>query len=143
MLSKRTTGGVPVDESSGQTETERVLQIEVASLEQSAADARTDLKRAVDDGEPQPATLSFESPAQALGVLSTERVRLLRAIEKYDPESITDLASAVERDKGSVSNDLDRLEEYGIVQRTRHGQRKKPTVSYERIEIDIDLTFDD
>lgn len=124
------------------TTTERVLTIEVASFDEATERGGESLRDAL-DGEPQPARLVFDSPAEALRLLSQERYRLLRAITEYEPESISELARTVERDKGAVSNDLGLLEEHGLVTLDWHGQEKQPTVTYDRIEIDVDLRFEE
>lgn len=131
------------DDDADAPKAEQTLKIEVASSEEARERSRERLRAAIEADEPQPATLSFESPGEALSLLSDERYRLLRGITRYEPDSVSDLARAVERDKGSVSRDLKELESYGLVELVRDGQRKYPVVNYQQVEIDIDLTLDD
>jgi predicted transcriptional regulator len=73
-------------------------------------------------------TVTFESVADMLRVLSAERVRLLRvARERATP--ISELANGLDRDTRAVSRDVDLLESFGLL-RTRyevnpgHGRRR-------------------
>ena len=73
-------------------------------------------------------TVTFESVADMLRVLSAERVRLLR-VAREGATPIADLASGLERDTRAVSRDVDLLESFGLL-RTRyetnpgHGRRR-------------------
>ena len=63
-------------------------------------------------------TVTFESVADMLRVLSAERVRLLHAARRR-ATPISDLASGLDRDTRAVSRDVDLLESFGLL-RTRY-----------------------
>lgn len=73
-------------------------------------------------------TVSFESPADMMRVLSAQRVRLLRAA-RQKPSAVSDLAARLRRDARAVSRDVELLVQFGLV-RTRyeinpgHGKRR-------------------
>jgi predicted transcriptional regulator len=77
---------------------------------------------------PPEITVSFESPADMMRVLSAQRVRLLRAA-RQKPSAVSDLAARLRRDARAVSRDVELLEQFGLV-RTRyeinpgHGKRR-------------------
>jgi len=86
--------------------------------------------RKLDRGEPiaPEITVSFESAADMLRVLSAERVRLLRtARTKRAP--VSDLARMLKRDVRAVSRDVDLLESLGLLRthyqtNPAHGRRR-------------------
>ena len=77
---------------------------------------------------PPEITVSFESTADMMRVLSAQRVRLLRAA-RQKPSAVSDLAARLRRDARAVSRDVELLEQFGLV-RTRyeinpgHGKRR-------------------
>ena len=77
---------------------------------------------------PPEITVSFESTADMMRVLSAQRVRLLRAA-RQKPSPVSDLAARLRRDARAVSRDVELLEQFGLV-RTRyeinpgHGKRR-------------------
>lgn len=90
-----------------------------------------------------PGVVYFSSFEEMNVVLNTQRIALLEAIRKHNPESIYALAKILERDQGNVTKDVNILEEYGFVQitRTRDGGRMKsePRTDVEAIEMIIKL----
>jgi predicted transcriptional regulator len=77
---------------------------------------------------PPEITVSFESTADMMRVLSAQRVRLLRAA-RQKPSPVSDLAARLRRDARAVTRDVELLEQFGLV-RTRyeinpgHGKRR-------------------
>ena len=77
---------------------------------------------------PPEITVSFANAADMMRVLSTQRVRLLRAA-RQKPSPVSDLALRLRRDARAVSRDVELLEQFGLV-RTRyeknpgHGKRR-------------------
>jgi len=76
-------------------------------------------------------------------VLNNNRIELLEAIKKYNPQSIYELASIVDRDQGNVTKDINILEKYGFVEvkKSKEGKRMKsaPSVDSDAIEMIIKL----
>ncbi|MGB9932876.1 hypothetical protein [Haloarcula amylolytica] len=87
-------------------------------------------------------SLWFESPEKVLRLFSEARYQLLNTIGSEQPESKNELVELTGRDSKSVYRDMNMLEEYGIVGIKQEGQRKRPVLLYDEIEIEIDLTFD-
>jgi predicted transcriptional regulator len=123
-------------------ETERVLEIRVQNFDSFASESIAALDEAVATREGGPSVLAFETPRQALRLLSDARFELLETIRTEKPESIRELARLVDRDVSIVHKDLELLAEHGIVELHSEGRNKRPTVAYEEIRIDVDLSFD-
>jgi len=70
-----------------------------------------------DRGEavPDEKILSFEDPSEMLGLLTTARLALFRAV-KEQPGSIAFLARRLHRDRSAVKRDVDQLLKAGLVQ---------------------------
>jgi predicted transcriptional regulator len=124
------------------SETERILEIRVQDFDSFAAESVTALDEAVATREGTPSVLAFETPHQALRLLSNARFELLETIRTENPESIRGLARLVDRDVSAVHADLELLAEHGIVELHTEGRNKRPTVAYEGIHIDVDLSFE-
>lgn len=96
-----------------------------AYVERSLARARK-----LDRGETLPSeiTMTFENPADLVKVLSVERVRVLRAV-RMNPAAVSELATALRRDRKAVSRDVSLLASFGLVSTREeinpgHGRRK-------------------
>jgi predicted transcriptional regulator len=66
-------------------------------------------------------------------------IELLRALVREGPTSIREAARLVDRDVRQVHDNLWKLGELGLVEFDRSGQSHRPYVTYERIELEIDL----
>ncbi|MFT4885463.1 MAG: putative transcriptional regulator [Natronomonas sp.] len=66
-------------------------------------------------------------------------IELLRTVAREEPTSIREAARLVDRDVRQVHDNLWKLGELGLVEFDRSGQSHRPFVTYDRIEIDIDL----
>jgi predicted transcriptional regulator len=75
-------------------------------------------------------------------VLSAKNLELVRTIATEEPESVRELARLVDRDIKNVSTALNRLAEIGLVALEDEGHAKRPTVWYDHVEIDIQVTPD-
>jgi len=123
-------------------ETERVLEIHVQDFDSFATESVAALDEAVTTRDSTPSVLAFETPRQALRLLSDARFGLLETIRTETPESIRELARLVDRDVSIVHKDLELLAEHGIVELRSEGRNKRPIVAYEEIHIDVDLSFE-
>lgn len=74
------------------------------------------IMRAADKrGAIQPSyTLSFEEPAEMLHFLSETKIKLINAIRKH-PDSITNIAKAIKRNRTAVYRDIHEMELFGLV----------------------------
>ncbi len=117
-----------------------VLTIRSESLEESFRDL-TESVRSIEQGEnANEHVLNFESPGLFRKLLTAKRLEMIKwLMENERPESIRDLARKLERGKGEVHDDLDVLEQYGIIYYKQAGQAKQPFIPYDEIDIDIKI----
>ncbi|WP_247730687.1 hypothetical protein [Halovivax limisalsi] len=71
---------------------------------------------------------------------SAKHLELVRTIATEELESVREFARLVDRDGKPVSTALNRLEAIGLVELESDGRSKKPTVWYDRVDIDIRVT---
>jgi predicted transcriptional regulator len=83
--------------------------------------------------------LSFETTDQLAQVFTPRAIDLLQAIAQDEPASIREAARLVDRDIKQVSENLDRLEAYGVVEFVDDGRAKRPVVPYDEIDIQLPL----
>jgi predicted transcriptional regulator len=122
--------------------TQKTLIVTVESI--SAVQQRTAeaFEQALGDGVPEedaPRRLSFENTDQLAQVLTPRAIDLLQAIAQEEPDSIREATRLVDRDIKQVSENLERLEEYGIVEFVNEGRAKRPVVPYDEIDIQLPL----
>ncbi len=119
----------------------RIL-LEVKSLDRMVEEFKDTWKKAI-KGErlsEAPETICFDSVEEMHRLLSPERVRLLRVVHEKRPESISELARMLKRDRKNVTDDVRMLEEVGLIERrTEKGKREKVelVVDYDRIQMEI------
>jgi predicted transcriptional regulator len=122
--------------------TQNTLIVTVDSIgtvrQRTAAAFEQALAGDVPDGD-APRRLSFETTDQLARVFTPRAIDLLRAIAREEPGSIREAARLVDRDIRQVSENLERLEEYGVVQFVEEGRAKRPVVPYDEIEIRLPL----
>lgn len=85
-------------------------------------------------------TVTFTSLDQMRSVLTEKRLELLRIIRRTEPESIYGLAQAVDRSPANVNQDIQLLNDLGLVTLERLGDardRVTPTVTYETMHVEI------
>lgn len=68
-------------------------------------------------------------------ILSEKRKKLILMLRKGDVKSETDLARRLGRKRPNVVSDLNLLEHYGLIERTKQGQRVIPRVVKSQIVI--------
>ena len=117
----------------------RVLRIGIAPREQiqarTIAIVRGELHQRPDD--PKIWFTSLESLAQ---VLSTRNQSLLELIASAKPDSMKELAALSGRQASNLSRTLRTMERHGLVRIREAGAKRVPEVSYDRIELDLDLS---
>ncbi|MFB6354986.1 MAG: transcriptional regulator [bacterium] len=116
------------------------LTIRSQPFDQSYQDLSESI-RALEQGEDvDHHVLNFESPGMFRKLLTPKRLEMIEWLMKNDrPDSIRDLARRLDRGKGEVHDDLDVLEQYGIVYFKQDGQAKQPFIPYDEIDIDIKI----
>jgi predicted transcriptional regulator len=123
----------------------RVKQIEIGikSLNEFLDDAARDMKLISErkfKGKKE--GLYFESINAANRFLTPKRIALLKAIKKYNPDSLYELAKITKRPLKSINRDIAVLKEDGLVE-VRHlkagRKRTMPIVDYDKISIGIEI----
>ena len=74
------------------------------------------------EGEVQPASITFESPALLFKILSGKRWDLLQLMAGAGPMGIREIARQSNRDVKAVYRDVQRLLKAGIVDKTKEGE---------------------
>lgn len=88
---------------------------------------RKTLRRAVTGEEYDPVIqVNLTELHDLARLMSEENLELLTAIVERQPQSITDLAAAVDRDYKSVHRNLRELEEFGVIEFESSGNTKRP-----------------
>jgi predicted transcriptional regulator len=91
----------------------------------------------IDELELRDPMLRVESVATLGRILRPTNLELLEAIAAHDPESIRATARLVDRGPKEVLQNLDELEDYGLIAYEAHGRAKRPVLPYERIDIQL------
>mgnify|MGYP006295805267 FL=1 len=111
----------------------------ISTVQQRTSDA---FEQALGDDTPEvdaARRLSFETTDQLAQVFTPRAIDLLHAIAQDEPASIREAARLVDRDIKQVSENLERLEEYGVVNFVEDGRAKRPIVPYDKIDIQLPL----
>jgi len=111
----------------------------IGDLQHRTAEA---FEQALSDDRPEtdsPRQLSFETTDQLAQVFTPRAIDLLQVIAQDEPASIREAARLVDRDIKQVSANLERLEEYGVVEFEDEGRAKRPVVEYDEIDIQLPL----
>lgn len=122
------------------TQNKLIVTIEsIDAVQDRTADA---FEQALNDGPPDedaPRRLSFETSDQLAQVFTPRAIDLLHAIAQEEPASIREAARLVDRDIKQVSENLERLAEYDVVEFIEEGRAKRPVVPYDEIDIQLPL----
>lgn len=108
---------------------------------------RSDLEEtlgAIDAGEDvdsEPSHLSVESLETFQRVFRPTNLELLGAIAEHEPESIRALARAVDRHPPEVTDNVNELADYGLVDLKDEGRAKRPTLWYDEIRVEGDISL--
>ena len=119
------------------------IQVRIEDEETSWDNIRKVFAR-IDEGKPIPfeRSLVFRSVELMRRFITTERLRMLTVIKHQKPQSIYALAKLLERDRKSVTKDLNVLVDLGFVELIKsrsEGNRVivTPRVEYDRIDIRV------
>lgn len=117
------------------------VRLEIQEEDEFISEIKRDLKKiAKGDSVRNRSTLSFESMKAMRSFITDERLRILRTIKKYSPESIYELAKILKRDTKNVSDDIHFLSDLGLIEikESKNGRRKTtPRVNYQKILVEI------
>lgn len=92
---------------------------------------------------PSEQVISFEDPADLLGLLTAARLALFRVV-KEQPDSITGIAARLHRDRSAVKRDVDQLAMAGLVKvedrvLAGHGRMKYISATASRVRLEASL----
>jgi predicted transcriptional regulator len=125
------------------TQHKLIVTIEsIEAVQNRTADA---FEQALNDGsqdDDAPRRLSFETSDQLAQVFTPRAIDLLHAIAQEEPASIREAARLVDRDIKQVSENLERLADYDVVEFIEEGRAKRPVVPYDEIDIQLPLRSD-
>lgn len=102
---------------------------------------REEMKAVARGERPAPAdaaTMSFNSVAALMRLLTPENRRLLAVIRERQPQSIAELADLTGRAAPNVTRTLAKLEAAGFVTMKTVARRKVPTADINKIVVEID-----
>jgi len=117
----------------------RTLHIRLGSSDHSDLEDTLGAIDDSDDIETHPSELSVESLDTLARIFRRTNLELLRAISEHEPESIRDLARSVDRHPPDVLDNINELEDYGLIELRDEGRATRPVVWYDELDIDIPL----
>lgn len=117
------------------------IVIEVKSIEDTLKEAKRIMER-LEKGKAveKKDSLSFKNVDIMRKVLTNKRLQLIKAIRKYKPQSIYELAKIVGRNPKSVNIDVMVLNKLGMMDLKRTDKKREnivPKVNYKKIDISI------
>jgi predicted transcriptional regulator len=116
---------------------DRVLTIRIEPDDHAAeARMRESFVKAFETGEYQGESRSFSTLPQLFGLFTANRWQAIEKLQELGPSSLRGLARALERDVKRVHEDVDRLIEEGLIERT---EDKKIYVPFEEIRFEASL----
>jgi len=91
------------------------FEVKTGTVDKFFEDIKTTM-RAADRGEPleERHTLIFEDPLEMLNFLSKAKIELIKIIRAH-PDSITNIAKTLKRNRAAVYRDISKMEEFGLV----------------------------
>jgi len=99
---------------------------------------------AIDDGddvEPQPSRLVIEDLETFQRIFRSTNLTLLHAIAEHEPESIRALARFVDRHPPEVTDNVNELANFGLLELEEDGRSKRPRLWYDEIEVEGDISL--
>ena len=117
------------------------IRLEIQDEDEFISEIKRDLKKiAKGEDVKNRSTLSFESLKAMRTFITDERLKILKVVRKYHPESIYELAKILKRDTKNVSDDVHYLSELGLldIKESKDGRKKTtPVVNYLKIMVEI------
>ncbi|MBI4654415.1 MAG: hypothetical protein HY752_05420 [Nitrospirae bacterium] len=117
------------------------VRLDIQSEDGFIREAKDAMKAVAKGKKVEPkSVISFDSLKTMRKFITDERLRILKVIRKYKPDSIYKLAKILHRDAKNVTDDVHYLSELGLIEieKTKEGRHKtKPVVEYEKILVEI------
>lgn len=117
----------------------RTLHIRLGPSDHSDIEETLGALDAGEDVEPHPSELSVADFETLARIFSSTNLELLRAVIEHEPESIRELARVVDRNPPEVLDNVNELEDYGLIELQDDGRAKRPVVWYDELDVDIPL----
>lgn len=115
------------------------IVIKEESFENFKEESVNRMEKAI-NGEEVDVILSFDKPQEIRKLLTEKRLELINTVMNEKPESITQLAEKLDRDRKEVHQDLKLLEKNKIIFFKKQGRKKKPVMPYKDIKVDYSIT---
>ncbi len=119
------------------------IRLEIQDEDKFISEIKRDLKKiAKGENTKNRSTLSFESLKAMRMFIPDERLKILKVVRRYHPESIYELAKILKRDTKNVSDDVHYLSELGLldIKESKDGRKKTtPVVNYQKIMVEIPI----
>lgn len=93
------------------------------------------------EGRETPSVIQLD-PENVRKLLPEKRRKMLEHLIDEQPESITEAADELDRGIKEVHQDLELLEDLGILYFEEDGRSRKPVVPYQRVEINLEIGGD-
>lgn len=94
----------------------KLVSVKIGAVDEFFSNIRN-VMRSADKGKPiemRCATLTFVEPVEMLHFLSAAKIKLINRIRKC-PDTITNIAKIIKRNRSSVYRDITELEKFGLV----------------------------
>ncbi|MBI1935841.1 hypothetical protein HYS31_05360 [Candidatus Woesearchaeota archaeon] len=119
------------------------IAVEIKSVEDTLKEAKGVMEK-LKEGKSvsKKESISFSNIDIMRKALTNKRLELIKAIKRYKPKSIYQLAKIVERDSKSVNADLKLLNNLGMVDlkpQERGRENIVPRVEYQKIDVAIPI----
>lgn len=120
------------------------LTIRVGSTDETKADFHEKLA-AMEAGEDveDMHVLNLEDRDALEQLFRATNIDLLEAIARDEPSSIRAAADLVDRGHKEVLNNIEELEQLGLIELVQDGRAKRPRAKYSRLEVEMSLPVRD
>lgn len=88
---------------------------------------------------PEQAVLAVESAATLGRLLRPTNLEILQAVARHEPGSIRELARLLDRGPAEVLDNVNELEDYGLLRLEQEGRAKRPVVWYDELDVEVPL----
>lgn len=94
----------------------KFVKVKTGTVEDFFSTVKNVMRRADENKSVNPtcATLTFVEPTEMLRFLSEAKIKLIKSIQNH-PDTITNLAKVIKRDRSSVNRDILELKKFGLV----------------------------
>lgn len=118
----------------------RTLHIHIGTTsERSDLEDRLGAIDADETVESRSSTLNIESLETFGRIFRPTNLTLLEAIAEHGPDSIRELARLVDRHPPEVTENVNELSDYGLIELVEDGRAKRPTIWYDEFEFSGDV----